>query len=167
MQEEADLHIGPLFAQHFGQELQMVVVHPDGGAGGGDRHHSIAKSSVHLHIAVPPCAMKLRRAHAVVIERPDCGVGHARVVELCLGTAERHRQKRHVFIALVELCGRISCYSRPADPVQRGQIIQAREHCRHQTARARLPLVLGWRPTHGQPIGSNHEMRCALRRCAL
>ena len=54
MQEEADLHIGPLLAQHFGQELQVIVMHPDGGAGGGDRSHRIAKSSVHLHIAVPP-----------------------------------------------------------------------------------------------------------------
>ena len=167
MQEEADLHIGPLLTQHFGQELQVIVVNPDGGAGGGDRSHRIAKSSVHLHIAVPPCAMKLGRAHAVVVERPDGGVGHARVIKLCLGTAERHRQKRHVFVAFVELGGGIACHASPADPVERSQIVQAREHGRHQTARARLPLVLGRRPAHGQPIGSNHEMRCALRGCAL
>ena len=36
VQEERDAHVGPPRPQHRGHELQVVVVHPDRGAGRGD-----------------------------------------------------------------------------------------------------------------------------------
>ena len=88
VQEEADPDVRPQLPQHPGHQLQLVVVHPDGRAGGGDVRRALREPPVDLPVGVPPLPVELGVGHGVVVERPEGGVGEALVVGLDLVGAD-------------------------------------------------------------------------------
>ena len=114
VQEEADGQVGPLLAEHRRHQLQLVVVHPDDRALGGDGRGPLGEPLVDLHVGVPPGPVVLRLLDDVVVERPQRGVRHALVVAVDLVLGERHRDQRHA--AGLEGLRGVAGRARPADP---------------------------------------------------
>jgi hypothetical protein len=99
VQEEADLEVGPLLAQHRRDELELVVLHPHRRALGGDLGRRVGEPLVDLHVGVPPVAVEGGLRHDVVVERPEGAVGEALVVVLDLfgGQLDGVQQQAVVF----------------------------------------------------------------------
>ncbi len=78
VQEEPDGQVGGAqHAQHLGHQLQLVVLHPDGGAFGGGARGRVGETPVDLDVAVPPLPVVDRFDDHVVVERPQRGVREA------------------------------------------------------------------------------------------
>ena len=112
--EEADDEVGAGLPQQARNELQLVVVHPDRGSGGGDRCGSGSESTVHPDVGVPGFAVIARRRNNVVVERPEGVVGEALVVVLNVFFVEPHGHERDAVI-IERRKGAISDAG-PADP---------------------------------------------------
>src|SRR6478736_3870081 len=56
--EPPDAHVGPQLAQQRRHELQLVVLHPDGRALGGDLGHRLGEAPVDGLVARPPLAVE-------------------------------------------------------------------------------------------------------------
>src|SRR5215212_4951450 len=82
MQEEADTQIRPSFPKHVGNQLKLIVLHPDGPAFLGDDCRLLGEAVVDFDVALPPVTTELGMGDHVVIERPKRGVGKALVVVL-------------------------------------------------------------------------------------
>ena len=52
--EPADAQVGPLLADHPRDQLQLVVLHPDGRALVGHLDHRVGEPLVHLDVGTPP-----------------------------------------------------------------------------------------------------------------
>ena len=105
---------GPQLAHHRRHELQLVVVHPDGGALGGDLADGLGEAPVHPLVGGPPVAVEGRRDDDVVVDRPQGVVAEALVVLADLVARERDRAQVHA--VLVEGLGRLAGVSGPAHP---------------------------------------------------
>ena len=79
VEEEADPHAGTLLAQHRRDQHELVVVHPDRGALGGERGSAVGEAPVHRDVGVPPVTPERRLGDGVVVERPQGAVGEALV----------------------------------------------------------------------------------------
>ncbi len=80
--EEPDLQVRARLAQHLGDQLELVVLHPDRGALVGVLDDGVGEPPVDLAVGVPPGPVELRRGDHVVVQRPQGGVGEALVEEL-------------------------------------------------------------------------------------
>ena len=142
-----------------GHQLELVVLHPDGGALGGDLGDGVGEPLVDLDVGLPPVPVELRRRDDVVVERPQRGVGEALVVVLDLLRGQRRRGAAR---------GRPSSNGSGASSGVPGQPTQAppraAQHRRErgdQPAGAALPL--GRAVGEGfhvdrQPVGHHHEV---------
>ena len=88
---EADPEVRPEVAEHLGDQLELVVVHPHGALLGGELGGLLGEAPVDLDVLVPPLAVELRLGDDVVVERPQGRVGEPLVVALDLVLAHRHR----------------------------------------------------------------------------
>ena len=90
VQKEPDRQIGSQFAQHLGDQLQLIVLHPDDRAFGGGARRGFGEPAVDLDVAVPPLPVVDRFDDDVVIERPQRGVGETLVVLLDVVGGQPH-----------------------------------------------------------------------------
>ena len=158
VQEEADVEVGPELAQHLRDELELVVVHPDGGALRRPVGGMGGEPPVDGDVGVPPLAVELRLRHRVVVERPEGGVGEPLVEALDLLGRQGDRVELHAVV--VERLQPALGAARPADPdavvgphhrLDRGD----------QAAGRRPPLRLTVGPGDAvdrQPVGDDHEV---------
>ncbi len=158
VQEEADVEVGPELAQHLRDELELVVVHPDGGALRRPVGGMGGEPPVDGDVGVPPLAVELRLRHRVVVERPEGGVGEPLVEALDLLGRQGDRVELHAVV--VERLQPGLGAARPADPdavvgphhrLDRGD----------QAAGRRPPLRLTVGPGDAvdrQPVGDDHEV---------
>ena len=91
VQEEPDPHVGPQPAEQLRDELQLVVVHPDGRARRGEIGGRLGEPRVDLLVGLPPVAVELRFDDGIVIQRPQGLVGEALVVVVDLVAGQRDR----------------------------------------------------------------------------
>ena len=112
--EVADGQVGAGLAEHARDELQLVVLHPDRRALGGDLRGGDREASVDADVRVPPDAAIPGGRDHIVVQRPDRVVREALVVELDLFRAQRHRHERGAF-ELEGLELRVG-HTGPADP---------------------------------------------------
>ena len=82
VQEEPDPHVRPEPPQQLRHQLQLVVVHPDGRAGGGDVGGRLGELRVDPLVGLPPDPVELRIDDRVVVQRPQGVVGEALVEAL-------------------------------------------------------------------------------------
>ena len=158
---------GRLLPEQRGDELQLVVVHPDDGALGRDRRRALGEALVDLDVGVPPGPVVLRLLDDVVVQRPQRGVGHALVVAVDLVLGELDRDQRDP--AGLERLGGLAGRARPAHP---GATLAGDERLERgdQAAGAALPRRAavrrpgpgrregGWRP---RPRGCPPRRECA------
>ena len=113
VQEEADPQVGAQLAQHRRHQLELVVVHPDGGVLGGDLGGLLGEAPVDRDVGVPPLAVERRLGDDVVVERPQGGVGEALVELLDLLAGQRDRdQGQAVVLERLEVARRCRPASR-------------------------------------------------------
>ncbi len=96
--EEPDPQVRPALPQIPGNQLQLVVLHPDRGALGSGLGRGLRETLVDGAVGIPPRAVELRWRNHVVVERPERGVGEALVIQLHLRVAQRHRDQVHVVV---------------------------------------------------------------------
>jgi hypothetical protein len=89
--EEADHEVGARVAEHPRHQLELVVVHPHGGAGRCGGGGGLREPAVDLDVRLPPLAVVAGRRDDVVVQRPQGVVGEALVVELEVFCAQGHR----------------------------------------------------------------------------
>ena len=157
---EADAQVGPLLAQHLRHQLELVVLHPDGGALGGDLGGPVGEALVDRDVGVPPLAVELRLGDDVVVERPEGAVGEA-LVELldlparsaCTGTAESPSSTNG---------SNSSSSAEPGQPIQApslARITGSRAVTRPPGERRHVDGAVGQgHPVHGQSVGHDHEV---------
>ena len=156
--EVADHQIRAEVAQHPRHQLQLVVLHPDGGTVFGGLGRRLGESTVDAHVGVPPDPSVARLGDDVVVKRPDRVVREAFVVELDVFGAQgdRHEQSAVELEGLqvdVRLTG-------PADPRAVG-LPHDRLEGGDQAARRPPPgirPVCVARPVHREPVGDDHEL---------
>src|SRR5215211_4338148 len=90
MQEEADPQIRPSFPKHVGNQLELIVLHPDRPAFLGDDCRLLGEAVVDFDVALPPVTTELGMGDHVVIKRPERGVGEAFVVVLDITGRQGH-----------------------------------------------------------------------------
>ena len=158
VQVEADAQVGAELAQHLRDQLELVVLDPDGGALGGDLGTLLGEPLVDPLVAVPPLAVELRLGHDVVVERPQGAVGEALVVLLDVLGAHRHRQQMEpvVLERLEVLVGATG----PADP---DAVVgpQDRFEGADQASWGASPRLRAVRHLHsidGEPIGHDYQV---------
>ena len=161
---EPDAQVGPRGAQHLRHQLELVVLHPHGGALGRHLGGPVGEALVDRDVGVPPLAVELRLGDHVVVERPQRAVGEALVELLDLLGAHRHRDEG-------EPVHPRTARTRRRRPTP-GQPIQAPSLARSTGSSAvtrppgeRAPRHRAVRllhPVHGQPVGHDHEV--CLRR---
>ena len=159
---EADPQVGAELAQHLRHQLELVVLHPDGGALGGDLGGRLGEALVDRDVGVPPLAVELRLGDEVVVERPQGAVGEALVELLDLLGAQVDRHEVQA-VLLERLDHVVVGRARPADP---GAVVgpHHRLERRDQAAGGAAPAVVpsgasrgpraaGWRRSRGRPAG--------------
>lgn len=92
MVEEADPHVGAEQPDHVRNQLQMIVVDPDGGSKGGRSDGRLREAGIDRLVCAPPRAMVLRSDDEVVVERPEHAIGEPLVIGsmLCLSQGDRN-----------------------------------------------------------------------------
>ena len=156
--EEADPDVVALLAQHPRDQLELVVVHPDGRARRRLFRRGLREAAVDRHVRLPPPAVELRRRDDVVVERPQRRVAEALVEVPDLGLGQGQADQVQA-VRLERPRGRPGI-ARPADPGPPG-LAHHRLQGGDQAARARLPFQLPVRPldpVHRQPAGHHHEV---------
>jgi hypothetical protein len=156
--EEADPDVVALLAQHPRDQLELVVVHPDGRPRCRLFRRGAGEAAVDRHVRLPPPAVELRRRDDVVVERPQRRVAEAlvEVPDLRLGDADGEQLET----VRLELPGGRSRVAGPADPDAPG-FAHHRLQGSDQAARARLPFrpaVRALDPVYRQPAGHHHEL---------
>ena len=158
VQVEADAQVRPQGPQHLRDQLQLVVVHPHGGALGGQRRGLLGEPLVDPDVGVPPLAVELRLGDEVVVERPQGAVGEA-LVEL-LDVLGRHRHRRQLeAVALEGLQVGVGAAG-PADP---HAVVGAHHRLDggHEPTGGGPPAlgaVGQLDPVHRQAVGNDHEV---------
>lgn len=94
--------------------MQLIVLHPDRRALGGDSGRRLRKLAVHVDVRLPPFAVVLRLDDHIVVQRPQGGVGEALVVFGDFLGGKPDRVQHHVVFGN-RLDIRIG-HARPADP---------------------------------------------------
>ena len=155
--EKADPDVVAQLAQQPGNQLELVVVHPDGGPGRRLLRRRLREPPVDGHVRVPPVAMELRRGDHVVVERPQRRVAEALVVvaDLVLGKSQPDQVQA---VGLERARGRARI-ARPADPYAPGLAHDGFQGG-DQAAGALLPLfraVQALDPVDRQPARDHHE----------
>ncbi len=156
--EEPDADVAALLPQHPRDQLQLVVVHPDGRARRGVGRRGLREAPVDRDEGLPPPAVELRRRDDVVVERPQRRVAEAlvEVPDLRLGQADPD-QVQAIGLKRPRLGARIAG---PADPRAAGLAHDGLEGG-DQPAGTRPPDGLAARaldPVHRQPAGHYHEV---------
>jgi hypothetical protein len=111
--------LGPRFAQHFGQQQQLVVVHPDGIIWPSQSQHGFTKFLIYRLVGLP-VPFFIKRIFAEVVEsRPQRAVAKALVVVADFV----FRQKHGGHAVVVQLLGHVALLlgvvhkqAWPADP---------------------------------------------------
>ena len=160
VQEEADAQVRADRAEHRRHQLQLVVLHPDGGLLAGLLGGRLGEPLVDPPVRLPPAALVDRRLDRVVVQRPQAGVGEALVVPLHVVRGQRDRVQRHP-VQLERLGRRLAGFRRatgPADPgaVLRGEYRVQRGHQTARTASPGAPLTDG-HLVDGQPVRDHDE----------
>ncbi len=156
--EVADPHVRAQLAQHPRYQLQLVVVHPDGGAVRCLVGGRLGEPSVDPLVGVPPLPVERGRRDDVVVERPQGVVREALVELLQVVLAERDRDELgavHVERVELEIGG-----TTPAHPRARGAGHHGRER-RHQAPRRAGPGRFAGvveRDVDGKPVGDDDEV---------
>ena len=156
--EEADPDVLTLLAQHPRNQLELVVVHPDGRARRRLFRRGLREAAVDPHVRLPPAAVELRRRDDVVVERPQRRVAEALVEVPDLGVGQGQADQVQT-VRLERSRGRPRV-ARPADPGPPG-LAHHRFQRGDQATRARLPFLLTVRPLgpdHRQPAGHHDEV---------
>jgi hypothetical protein len=159
VQEEPDLRVRHLLAQHPGHQLQLVVVHPDQVVRARDLHRRVREALVDLHVGPPPAAVEVGLADRVVVEGPERLVAEPRVEVLELAPDIDTGLDPDVLVLerLASPCGRRPV---PADPAPAPLAEHGRQR-RHQPAGARLPLARALLdPAHRHPV-RHHDQALA------
>ena len=139
-----------------GHELQVVVVHPDDGAGRRGAGRRLGEALVDRDVGLPPLLLEARGADGVVVERPEGVVGEAVVEAGDVVVREGHGDERDAVV--LERAGVVVGEAGPADP-------RARRWWRMTPSMARTsPPGLGSQrrvagvAVHRQPVGDDDEV---------
>jgi hypothetical protein len=161
VQEEADEYVGTQFPQQLRDQLQVIVLYPDGRARlrrfGGGR----GEAPVDRPVGIPPAAVEHGLLDRVVVQRPQRGVGESLVVAGEL--LRRQRDGADPQRADVGKSRRGAGAAGPADP-RGGRLLQDGVQRAGQAARAAPPLaraVGGGVVVQRQPVGDDHERTLA------
>jgi hypothetical protein len=156
--EEADPQVRSNVAEQLRHQLELVVLHPDGRAGGCLGGGDVREPPVDVHVAVPPAAVVDRRGDDVVVERPQRAVRHALVVVRDLPAGQRDGDEVHV--GGVERRRRLPLGPGPPDP--RATVLPEHRLQRgDEPSRAGQPgdAAVGFvTPVDGQPVGHDDEV---------
>ena len=115
VQVEADPQVGAQLAQHRRDQLELVVLHPDDRALGGELRGRVGEPLVDRDVGVPPLAVELRLGDEVVVERPQGGVGEA-LVELRRSSCSDMRDRDQGEAVVLERLEVLAGVAGPADP---------------------------------------------------
>ena len=156
--EPADAHVRAQLAHHGRHQLQLVVVHPHGAAGGDDLGDGLGEPAVDVAVGVPPGPVERRRDDDVVVDGPEGVVAEALVVPAHLALGERHRREVHV--VLLERLRGVAGLAGPADP---GALPAPHDrlHRRDEAARTAPPgrLAVGADDAvHRQAVGGDDQI---------
>ena len=114
VQEEPDPQVRTPLAEHARHQLELVVLHPDRRALGGDLVDGRGEPLVDPHVGLPPVPVVRRRGDDIVVERPQRVVGEALVVVLDVLGRQGHRVQLEAVV--LERLGVGVGQPRPADP---------------------------------------------------
>jgi hypothetical protein len=158
--EEPDLEVRACLAEHLGYQLQLVVLHPDGGSLVGVPDHGVSEPPVDLPVGIPPGPVEFRRRNHVVIQRPERGVGKALIEEFDVVRAQLDRDQVHASMA--EGLDGLVRGAVPAHPRAVG-LGHHRSQGGHQAARRPAPAavaapVLRGAAVNREPVGHDHEV---------
>ena len=158
VQVEADPQVGPELAQHLGDQLHLVVLHPHQGTLVGQLGGLVGEPLVDLDVGVPPLTVELGLGHEVVVERPQGGVGETLVVALDVLGAHRHR----VQVEAVDL-ERLEVLLGATGPAQPDPVLGAHDGLDRgdQTAGGGPPCRGAVRlldTVHRQPVRDDHQV---------
>ena len=98
VQKKPDRQIGSEFAQHRGDQLQLIVLHPDDRALGCGACRRLGEPAVDVDVAVPPLPVVDRFDDDVVVQRPQRGVGETLVILFDVVGRQPHRVQPEVLI---------------------------------------------------------------------
>ena len=109
---------GPALAEHRGDELQVVVVHPDDGAGRRGAGRRLGEALVDADVGLPP----------LLLEASGCGWRRGRAARGCRWRSRRRSRRRRRprghgderDVVVLERRGVLVGQARPAHPARRG-----------------------------------------------
>ena len=162
--EPPDPQVGPLFADHPGDELQLVVLHPHRRALRGHLGDGVGEPLVDADVGPPPVAVERRLDDDVVVDRPQGVVAEALVVLLDLRRGQRDRAQVHRLVG--ERASGAARLTVPPDPCA-PTLAHDRVHGGHETAGRPPPAhrtVGSGDPVHRQPVRRDDEVMAAFRR---
>ncbi|MCY1224644.1 hypothetical protein D9M72_368110 [compost metagenome] len=158
--EEPDFEVRACFAEHLGNQLQLVVLHPDRGSVVGVAHDGVGEPPVDLAVRIPPGPVEFRRRDDVVVERPKSGVGKALIEKFDVVRAQLHRDQVHAAVA-----ERLDGFIRgavPAHPCAVGFGHHRGQSGHQATGRAApavlAPPVLRGAAVNRKTVGHHHEV---------
>ncbi len=157
MQVEPDTQVGPHCSEHLRNQLQVVIVNPDGCSGRCRVRHGARIAIVYRHVRVPPLPVERRAANRVVIQRPEGGVREPEVELLELFVIETNRTQLDPRV-LGWHC-RLDPAPRPADP-HTGPARQHRRQRGRQATWAQIPmhLTVAFNALHRQSVGDHDQL---------
>jgi hypothetical protein len=156
--EEADAHVAAQLAQHPRDQLELVVVHPDGRPGVGLFGRGLREAAVDYDVRLPPAAVEPRRRDDVVVERPQRRVAEALVEMPDLGIGQAEPDELQA--VRLERPGGRPGVAGPADPDAAGLAHHRLERGDQSTRTGPPggPAVGVLDPVHRQPAGHHHEI---------
>ena len=133
------MQVRTALAQQVGDELELVVLHPDRRPLRRRPRRGVREALVDPSVGLPPGPFEAGRRDDVVVERPERRVGEALVVLGDLVGADRHRPDREAVV--VE---RLRLDVRPPGPADPGALpcAQGRLEGGDEPARAALPTAV-------------------------
>ena len=95
MQEKPNGQIGSQLPKHAGHELQLIILHPHGGIGGGNLGRGFRKLPIHPLVGVPPIAVIPGGHNQIMVQRPQGGISEPLVKLLIVRLGKTHRVEQN------------------------------------------------------------------------
>ena len=166
MQEKPNGQIGSQLPKHAGHELQLIILHPHGGIGGGNLGRGFCKLPVHPLVGIPPIAVIPGGHNQIMVQRPQGGISEPLVKLLIIRLGKTHRVEQNPRLG-AERLGGLRGGAGPTNPTTM-MLRQHRGQRGNQAAGTGCPhrcAIIVIVQIDGQPVGNHHKVihLCLLR----